>query len=117
MELISFITYKIALGNFSPRHFSPYQYYYDKVQGEYDFGLEKSDNRNLIHVGANYLAGNPINSIEASINYRFDPFAGVELSHQIFFEKILNGSDRLDVTSIILNGAVVHSMVSAEWKV
>ncbi len=101
--LISFVTYKIAFGNFRSRHFSPYPYYYDNVYGTYDFGSEKGDKRSLTHVGVNYLAGSPVNSIEANVNYRFNPFLGVELSHQSFFEKGLTGSDNLDITSLMLN--------------
>jgi hypothetical protein len=95
--------YITVFGTSERRHFSPYPYYYSNVQCEYDFGLETEDKKSLISAGVNYLSGNYINSAEANVNYRFLPFLGVDLSHQIFFEEGLNGSDRLDVTSLMVN--------------
>ena len=114
-ELLVFITYKAAFGNFEPRHFSPYPYYYDNVQGAYDFGLEKGDKNSLLGVGVNYLAGNSINSAEANINYRFHPFVGVDLSHQHFFEEGRTGSDHLNITSLMANYYRLRERLYTVW--
>lgn len=115
VELFSFVTYKIVFGNFKPRHFSPYPYYYDNVNGAYDFGLEIEEKKSLIGAGVNYLSGNYINSAEANVNYRFLPFLGVDLTHQRFFEEGLNGSDRLDVTSLLMNYYRIRERSCTGW--
>lgn len=102
-EIFLIMSYKTALGDFEYRHFSPYPYYYDNVNGEYDFGLEKGDKRNLLRIGGNYLIGNIINSAEINVNYRFDPFVGVELSHHQFSEKVRDGREHLNITSLFVN--------------
>jgi len=107
--------YITAFGDFERRHFSPYPYYYGNVQGEYDFGLETEDKKSLIGAGVNYLSGNYINSAEANVNYRFLPFLGVDLSHQSFFEEGLNGSDRLDVTSLMVNYYRIRERSFTGW--
>jgi hypothetical protein len=107
--------YITAFGDFERRHFSPYPYYYSNVQGEYDFGLETEDKKSLISAGVNYLSGNYINSAEANVNYRFLPFLGVDLSHQSFFEEGLNGSDRLDVTSLMVNYYRIRERSFTGW--
>jgi hypothetical protein len=103
INLLAFVTYKAALGNLEQRHFTPYPYYYSNVNGEYDFGMEKEDNKSIVSIGGNYLFGNAVNAIEANINWRFIPFLGVDLTHNRFFEKGLGGSDQLDVTSFMVN--------------
>lgn len=115
VELFLIVSYKAAFGNFEYRHFSPYPNYYDNVHGEYDFGLEKGDKRSLIRVGGNYLVGNTVNSIEANVNYRFDPFVGVELSHHSFFENGRTGSDQMDVTSLMLNYYRIRERSFTGW--
>lgn len=115
VELFSFVTYKIAFGNFKPRHFSPYPYYYDNVNGAYDFGLEIEEKKSLIGAGVNYLSGNYMNSAEANVNYRFLPFLGVDLTHHRFFEEGLNGSDHLDVTSLLINYYRIRERSFTGW--
>lgn len=107
--------YMTVFGDFERRHFSPYPYYYGNVQGEYDFGLETEDKKNLIGAGVNYLLGKYINSAEANVNYRFLPFLGVDLSHQSFFEDRPNGSDRLDVTSLMVNYYRIRERSFTGW--
>jgi hypothetical protein len=107
--------YITVFGTSERRHFSPYPYYYSNVQGEYDFGLETEDKKNLISAGVNYLSGNYINSAEANVNYRFLPFLGVDLSHQSFFEDRPNGSDRLDVTSLMVNYYRIRERSFTGW--
>ena len=102
-ELFLLISYKIAFGNLEARYFAPYPYYFDNVNGEYDFGYEKGDKNSVIGIEVNYLLGSAANAIEADINYRFVPFLGLDLNHQSFFEQGLNGLDYLDVTSLMLN--------------
>lgn len=114
-KLVLIGTYKAAFGDYERRHFSPYPYYYANVQGEYDFGLETEDKKSLIGAGVNYLSGNYINSAEANVNYRFLPFLGVDLSHQSFFEEGLNGSDRLDVTSLMVNYYRIRERSFTGW--
>jgi hypothetical protein len=77
--------------------------------------LETEDKKNLINAGVNYLSGNYINSAEPNVNYRFLPFFGVVLSHQSFFEEGLNGSDCLDVTSLIVNYYRIRERSFTGW--
>lgn len=115
VELFLHVSYKVAFGSFERRHFSPYPFYYENVYGEYDFGLQKEDKRSLIRVGVNYLEGNPVNSIEANLNYRFHPFVGAEVSHNSFFEKVGNDSNQLDVASLMLNYYRVRERSFTAW--
>lgn len=115
LELFLFMSYKTALGEFEYRHFTPYPYYYDNVNGEYDFGLEEGDKRSLFRVGGNYLIGNIINSAEVNINYRFNPFVGAELSHHRFSEKVRNGREHLDVTSLLFNYYRIRERSFSAW--
>lgn len=103
VELFLLISYKIAFGNLEDRYFAPYPYYYDNVNGEYDFGYEKGDKSSVMGLEVNYLLGNAANAVEADLNYRFVPFLGLELNHQSFFEQGLSAGDYLDVTSLMVN--------------
>jgi hypothetical protein len=115
VELFLFISYKALLGDFETRHFTPYPYYYTNVNGPYDYGLEPGDKRNFINVGANYFAGNAIHAVEAHVNYRFDPFLGLELSHRHFFESHLAGKDNLKVSSLMLNYYRIRERSFSGW--
>lgn len=115
IELIAFIGYKAALGEFEYRHFTPYPYYYSNVNGEYDFGLEESDKTSQLRLGTNYLVGNNINSLEIHLKYRFDPLFGLELQHQSFFEKVISGTDYLDVTSLGVNYYRIRERSITAW--
>lgn len=115
IELFLYVSYKTALGDFEHRHFSPYPYYYENVGGEYDFGLKEEDKRSLARIGGNYLLGNPVNAIDVSLNWRFDPLVGIELSHRSFFEKGLYDNDYLDVTSFMLNYYRIRERSLTGW--
>lgn len=115
IELIAFIGYKAAFGEFQYRHFTPYPYYFDNVNGEYDFGLQSGDKTSQFRAGTNYLVGNNINSIELNARYRFDPLFGIEMNHQSFFEDTRNGTDYLDVTSLGVNYYRIRERSITAW--
>jgi hypothetical protein len=114
-ELFFLVSYKIAFGEFEDRYFTKYPYYYDNVDGEYDFGFEKGDKITLIRVGGNYLVGKPVNAIEANINFRFSPFLGIELSKLNFYEKRRGEDDQLNVTSFMFNYYRIRERSMSAW--
>ena len=115
VDLFLLISYKIAFGNLEDRYFAPHPYYYDNVNGEYDFGYEKGDKNSMMGIEVNYLLGNTVNAIEANLNYRFVPFLGLELNHQSFFEQELSIRDYLDVTSLMINYYRVRERWLTGW--
>lgn len=115
VEAFLFISYKALLGGFESRHFTPYPYYYTNVNGQYDYGLEPGDKRSFLNAGGTYFAGNSIQALEAHVNYRFDPFLGLELSHRHFFESNLAGKDNLDVSSLMLNFYRIRERSFTGW--
>lgn len=115
IELFAFIGYKAAFGEWEYRHFTPYPYYYNNVNGEYDFGLQTGDKTDQFRLGTNYLLGNNINSFELNARYRFDPLWGIELNHQSFFEDTRDGVDYLDVTSIGFNYYRIRERAVTAW--
>lgn len=115
IELFLFIGYEAAFGDFEYRHFTPHPYYYSNVNGEYDFGLEDEDKRSQFRVGTNYLVGNIINSFEVNARYRFDPMVGIELFHQSFFEDVRDGTEYLDVTSLVVNYYRIRERFITAW--
>ena len=100
---IAFVSYKSLLGDFESRHFSPYPYYYKNVNGEYDYGLLKGDKKSLLKIGGNYLLGDIVKSVDVYVNYRFNPALGIDVSHQEYFEKIRNGTEFLNITTLLFN--------------
>jgi len=103
IELFAFVGYDTFFGQLEYRHFTPYPYYYSNVNGEYDYGFIENDKKSQLRLGANYLVGNIVNSIEINARYRPSPLWGFELMHQSFFEEVRNGTEYLDVTSLGAN--------------
>lgn len=102
-EAALLVSYKILLGEFESRHFSTYPYYFSNVNGNYDYGYQKGDKRQLLQLSSYYLMDERIQSIETNASYRFIPILGVELSNTMFFENYFNSVEQLNYSSLILN--------------
>jgi len=116
VEVFLIVGYEGLFGNLEYRHFFPYPYYYDNVNGEYDFGAVDGDKRSLLKARANYFAANSIQGVEANVKYRFLPILGLELSHNSFFENNLAGTnDNLNTTSFMLNYYRIRERSVTGW--
>jgi hypothetical protein len=56
-----------------------------------------------------------VNSFEAKVNYRFNPFVGLDLNHQHFFENSLSGNDYLDVITFMANYYRIRERSFTGW--
>ena len=108
-------TWKVGFGDVQKRHFTPYPYYYENVNGEYDFDLIKGDKKSQTRIGVNYLLGNIVNSAEVNVEHRFYPFVGATLTHQSFFEQVRDGTEYLDVTSLSFNYYRIRERAISGW--
>jgi hypothetical protein len=116
VEVFLIVGYEGLLSNLEYRHFAPYPYYYDNVNGEYDFGAVDGDKRSLLKARVNYFSANSIQGVAANVKYRFLPILGLELSHNNFFENNLAGtSDNLNTTSFMLNYYRVRERSVTGW--
>jgi hypothetical protein len=116
VEVFLIAGYEGLFGHLEYRHFAPYPYYYDNVNGEYDFGAVDGDKRSLLKARVNYFSANSIQGVQANVTYRFLPVLGLELSHNNFFENNLVGnSDNLNTTSFLLNYYRIRERSVTGW--
>lgn len=116
VDIAFILGFEAMFGNVEARHFTPYPYYYDNVNGLYDYGAIDGDQRSYLSANANYFASSSIQGIDARVNYRFLPLLGLELSHNSLFESsAITASDNLNITSLMLNYYRIRERAVSGW--